>query len=187
MVYAAGVCDGALPEHYFFLKAVRWKLSKLNGGLLRLGGAAIAPTHVSRTGGRRFHERVGRAPVEGWRGGVCGGRRVAAGATLHPTGRGACRDTGAQFLCRSYAEKSTHFIGNATAVSTMKKGSAHSTALVRGPSLIDRVLQQQCVHTSCDCIASAKKPADGISRGNRFRSVDIAKGWWMRRRARRAR
>ncbi|KAH8617061.1 hypothetical protein ERJ75_000414900 [Trypanosoma vivax] len=148
---------------------------------------AIASTRIGHTDDRRFHERMGRAPVEGWRGGVCGGRRVATRATLHLTWRCACRDTGAQFLCRSNAEKSAHFISNAMAMSIMKKGNAHSTALVREPSLIDKALQEQCVQASSDCTSSADNPADGISRGNRLRSVDVASGWRMRRGARKTR
>ncbi|KAH8617740.1 hypothetical protein ERJ75_000340600 [Trypanosoma vivax] len=77
-------------------------------------------------------------------------------------------------------------IDNAVLMNKKKKGAAHSDALVREPSLIDKALQEQGVLASCSNIASAKSPADGISRGNRLRNVDVAKGWHMRRGARKA-
>ncbi|KAH8619487.1 hypothetical protein ERJ75_000162700 [Trypanosoma vivax] len=49
MVCAAGV-RGALLEHYFSLKAVRWRLSKLNRGLLQLNGATGLPAHAVKHG-----------------------------------------------------------------------------------------------------------------------------------------
>ncbi|KAH8619478.1 hypothetical protein ERJ75_000162800 [Trypanosoma vivax] len=66
-------------------------------------------------------------------------------------------------------------IANATSMNIMKSGRAHSDALVREPSLIDKALQKQGVQAPWDYIASAENPADGISRGNGL-------GMWMSRR-----
>nr|CCC51776.1 hypothetical protein, conserved in T. vivax [Trypanosoma vivax Y486] len=76
-------------------------------------------------------------------------------------------------------------IGSGAAVNATKKGSTHSDALVREPSLIGKALQEQGVQASCACVAD--NPAVGISRGNRLREVGVAKGWRVRRGARKTR
>ncbi|KAH8604090.1 hypothetical protein ERJ75_001734200 [Trypanosoma vivax] len=68
----------------------------------------------------------------------------------------------------SFAEatpKNLHIcIGNAMAMSIMKKANARSGALVRERLLIDKVLQEQGVRASWAYIASGDNPADEISR-----------------------
>ncbi|KAG8341048.1 hypothetical protein TRVL_08126 [Trypanosoma vivax] len=63
MVYATGVRGDALFEHYFFLKAVRRGLPKLNGGLLQLNGGAGLPAHAVRQGKRWLTPLLGNKPV----------------------------------------------------------------------------------------------------------------------------
>ncbi|KEG06027.1 hypothetical protein DQ04_16451030 [Trypanosoma grayi] len=58
----------------------------------------------------------------------------------------------------------------------MKKGNAHSDALVGEAGLIDRVLRDQGLHATWGYAALANNPADGISRGAKVLPTDIAKG-----------
>ncbi|KAH8604101.1 hypothetical protein ERJ75_001754700 [Trypanosoma vivax] len=212
MVYAAGVCGGALFEYYFFVKAVRRRLSKLNWGLLRPNGAAVLPAQEDRQGKRWLSPLLGNRPVApqrhrptsaafgadasmyGWgallfkdTGEVC----VAGGARdREPRRVSQGKASAVSLVPSSFAEmmpKNLHIgIGNAAAMNVMKKGNANCDALVRDPSLIDKVLQEQGVQTSWDYIASARNPANRISCVNGFRN-DVAKGWRMRRETRRTR
>ncbi|KEG06907.1 target of rapamycin (TOR) kinase 1, partial [Trypanosoma grayi] len=50
MMYAAGVQGGSLFRHYFFLKTVRRRLSRLRGGLLGAHGPAALPPFALKVG-----------------------------------------------------------------------------------------------------------------------------------------
>ncbi|KAH8604910.1 hypothetical protein ERJ75_000089800 [Trypanosoma vivax] len=58
----AGVRSGALLEHYFSLKEVGRRLSKLNGGLLQLSEAGV-PAQKDRQGKRWLWPLLGSKPV----------------------------------------------------------------------------------------------------------------------------
>ncbi|KAG8342604.1 hypothetical protein TRVL_06572 [Trypanosoma vivax] len=60
---AARVRGGALFGHYFSLKAVSRRLSKLNEGLLPLNGATGLPAHAVRQGKRWLSRLLGNKPV----------------------------------------------------------------------------------------------------------------------------
>ncbi|KAH8615516.1 hypothetical protein ERJ75_000576600 [Trypanosoma vivax] len=202
-----GVRGGALLEHCFFLKAVRWRLSKLNGGLLQFNDGPGLQANAVRQGKRWLSSLLGNRPTTprrhrptsttlmteasmcGWgalplKGGgeVC----VAGGAwDREPQCTSQGEAHAVSLALSSFAEVTPQnlriCIDNATVMNIMKEGNTRSDVLVREPSRINKALQEQGVQASWDSIASGDNPADGISRGNRFWQVDIAKGWWMRR------
>ncbi|CCD21388.1 hypothetical protein, conserved in T. vivax [Trypanosoma vivax Y486] len=136
--------------------------------------AAKASNHFGHVGDRRFHVRMWRALLA--RGSHCISQGEARALSL---------------ALGSFAEpmpENLHIgIGNAAAMNIMMKGGANCDALVRVPSLIEKVLKGQGVQTSWCCIASAGNAADRIWRGNRLRKVDAASGRQMRMGARKAR
>ncbi|ORC85775.1 uncharacterized protein TM35_000332320 [Trypanosoma theileri] len=100
---ATGVRGESLFPYYFFLKIVRWRLSRLNRGLLRPQGQqsynlmpgslgkvgpnisderARSPTAAvtihRKAGNRRLHVRIGGFVIQGFRGSA--GRRRCVGA-----------------------------------------------------------------------------------------------------------
>ncbi|KAG8339904.1 putative serine/threonine protein phosphatase [Trypanosoma vivax] len=202
-----GVRGGALLEHCFFLKAVRWRLSKHNGGLLQFNGAAGLHANAVRQDKRwlssllenksstpRRHRPASAAlmtdaSLYGWGALLLkgGGEVCVPGGVWdrEPQCTSQSEARAVLLALSSFAEVTPKnlriCIGNTTVMNVMKKGNAHCAALVHERSRINKALQEQCAQASCACIASGDNPADGISRGNRFWHVDIAKGWWMRR------
>ncbi|KAH8608301.1 hypothetical protein ERJ75_001343900 [Trypanosoma vivax] len=94
--YVPGVCGVALFEHYFSLKAVRQRLSKLNGGLLQLNGGAGLPAHEDRQGKRRLWPLLGSRPVAARRHRPTS---AALATDVSMSGWSAPRVTGTQLFC----------------------------------------------------------------------------------------
>ncbi|KEG06395.1 TcC31.12 [Trypanosoma grayi] len=212
MMYAAGVQGGSLFRHYFFLKMVRRRLSRLNRGLVDARGPAALPPFALTVGQKWLDTLLQNNPVYPPRALPTSGTLVPD-ASLYGWGALLFKGSGEVWATGGAWEKAPHIIAqaearavglallafkgnmpitlhicidNTTVMHIMKKGNTHSDALVGEAGLIDRVLRDQGLHASWDYVASKNNPADGISRGAKVLPTDIAKGWDLRRGAREA-
>ncbi|CCD19345.1 hypothetical protein ERJ75_000509100 [Trypanosoma vivax] len=214
VVYAAGLRGGSPFTCYFFLKAAQRRCSKLIRGLLQLnvGGAGL-PARAVRQGRcwvsallenmpvtpRSHRPRPATseidAPMYEWRALLFkndGEMWVAGGAGQrepHFISHGVVRTL--SLALSSFAEAIPKnlpiCIGNAVEMNVMRKDDAHSDASARESPLINEVLPKQSVQSSWVCIVPIENPLDWFSRRNRLKKVGVARGWRMRRGARRAR
>ncbi|KAH8617580.1 hypothetical protein ERJ75_000363900 [Trypanosoma vivax] len=187
----AGVHGGASFEHYFLLKAVRRRCSKLTGGLFQLNDVhGGLPANAVRQGKRWLSTLLDNKPVTP-RMHRPTSATLATDAFMYGWGALLFKDSGEVRVADGAWEREPRCIsqGEARAASlapssfaeaTAKNlhiciGNARSDALVREPSLIHKALQEQAVQASWTYIASAENPADEISRGNSLRQMNVLK------------
>ncbi|PWU89965.1 putative target of rapamycin (TOR) kinase 1 [Trypanosoma cruzi] len=205
-LYAAAILGTRLCDYYFFIKAVRRRLSTLHQGIVLETSPANVPPAAVGLGERLRHTIennrkriinstemasaaiITDASLHGW-----GAFLFQTPATLKlPEGNGrgslflSCRPRRARYAwpCRPFPP-SCHppwtFGDNTSLQGAANKGSSKSYTMTWELQRIYEFLDSHGMRATFAYVRSAKNPADGISRGRLFTLQDLAKGWNLRR------
>ncbi|KAF8285822.1 putative target of rapamycin (TOR) kinase 1 [Trypanosoma cruzi] len=207
-LYAAAIFCTRLCDYYFFIRAVRRRLSALNRGIVQEKSPAnLLPSafglgerlqHIIENNHRRIIKPTEKASaviitdasLRGW-GAVfisyTGDVKIAGGKW-----RG-----GRTFLIMQAEARAVRlalsafsailpttmdvWVDNTLLQGAANKGSSKSHAMTWKLQRIYEFLDSRRLHASVAYVRCAKNPADGISRGRVFTLQDLAKGWNLRR------
>ncbi|ORC87264.1 target of rapamycin (TOR) kinase 1 [Trypanosoma theileri] len=190
-LYAAAILGVRLTKFFFFLKAVRRRLSALNRGRLSLTAQARLPRSATREGRvllrtllRNEKRLITDASLHGW-GAIMflesGEVKIAGGTWITPPALIVQAEARAVRLALlAFAEILPQhiqvFVDNTSLQHSARKGHAKSYALTWELHRILRILDSRGVQASFEYVESRDNPADGLSRGAVFSTVDLAKG-----------
>ncbi|PWV04070.1 putative target of rapamycin (TOR) kinase 1 [Trypanosoma cruzi] len=206
-LYAAAILCTRLCEYFFFIKAVRRRLSALHRGIVRETSPANLPSAAVGLGERLRHniennhkriinstERASAAiitdaSIHGWRAVFI----LQTPATLKLPDenerwpflimQAEARAVRLALSAFSAILPSTMdvWVDNTSLQGAANKGSSNSHALTWELRVICEFLDSRGVQVSFAYVRSAENPADGISRGRVFTLQDLAKGWNLRK------
>ncbi|ORC88347.1 putative target of rapamycin (TOR) kinase 1 [Trypanosoma theileri] len=204
-LYAAAILGVRLTAFFFFLKAVRRRLSALNRGLISLTEPAHLPRSATREGQLllrillRNEKRIMTktvavsatmitdASLHGW-GAIMfleSGEVKIAGAPwmTPPTLIMQAEARAVRLALLAFAEiLPKHvkvFVDNTSLQYSAQKGHAKSYALTWELDQILKILDSRGVQASFEYVKSRDNPVDGLSRGAVFTTADLAKGFQL--------
>ncbi|PWU88485.1 hypothetical protein C4B63_72g112 [Trypanosoma cruzi] len=206
-LYAAAILGTRLCDYYFFIKAVRRRLSALNRGIvLETSPANLPPSAVGL--GERLRHTIANNRKRNIKPTEKASAAIITDASLHGWGAVFIPDSGDVKIAGEKWERKPFLIMQAEAravrlalsafsailPSTMdvwvdntslqgaaNKGSSKSHALTWELQRIYEFLDSRGIQAKFAYVRSAENPADGISRGRVFTLQDLAKGWNLRR------
>ncbi|KAF8277715.1 target of rapamycin (TOR) kinase 1 [Trypanosoma cruzi] len=206
-LYAAAIFGTRLCDYYFFIKAVRRRLSALNRGIVQeTSPANLPPSAVGL--GEGLRQIIGNNRQRIINSTEKASAAIITDASLHGWGAVFNSDSGDVKIAGGKWERKPFLIMQAEACavrlalsafsailpSTMdiwvdntllqgaaNKGSSKSHAMTWELQRIFEFLDSRGVQATFAYVWYADNPADGISRGRVFTLQDLAKGWNLRR------
>ncbi|KAF5214758.1 hypothetical protein ECC02_012608 [Trypanosoma cruzi] len=206
-LYTAAILGTRLCDYYFFIKAVRRRLSALNRGIVQETSPANLPPSAVGLGERLRHiiennrKRIIN-PTEK------ASAAIITDASLHGWGAVFLPDSGdvkiaggkwkrRPFLIMQAEARAVRlalsafsailpstmdvWVDNTSLQGAANKGSSKSHAMTWELQRIYEFLDSRGIQATFGYVRSAENPADGISRGRVFTLQDLANGWNLRR------
>ncbi|EKG02393.1 hypothetical protein TCSYLVIO_006582 [Trypanosoma cruzi] len=200
-LYAAAILGTRLCDYYFFIKAVRRRLSALQGIVQETSPANLRPSAIGLGEGLRHSIENNRKRII--RSTEKASAAIITDASLHGWGAVFIPDSGDVKIAGGKWERKPFLImqaearavrlglsafsdilpstmnvwaDNASLQGAANKGSSKSHAMTWELQRIFEFLDSRGIQATFAYVRSAENPADGISRGRVFTLQDLAKG-----------